>query len=121
MTIIQGSTNQFWFALRNTAGATMNLATTGDGYTIGAATFRDQYGGDLVITPPLTTANGGVSLVYEADANGVYWSGYIAIPASATIGSDNWGDGVWDLEISDGVNVYRIFQGRCTLSPEVST
>ena len=120
LTIIQGADTQRWFALKTPAGEVMNLATTGDGYTIGVATLRDQYGGDLLIDPPLTTANGGVSLTYEADANGTYWSGYIAISAAMSEGLTDWGDGVWDLEISDGVHVYRVVKGQCFLDPSLS-
>ena len=119
LTIIQGADTQRRFALRTPAGTVMDLATTGDGYTIGTAAFRDEYSGDLLFDQ-LTTDNGGVSLTYEADANGTYWSGYIAVTAAISSGLTDWGDGVWDLEISDGLHVYRIAQGQCFLDPSVS-
>ena len=47
-------------------------------------------------------------------------TGYIAVTAAISSGLTDWGDGVWDLEISDGLHVYRIAQGQCFLDPSVS-
>lgn len=119
LTILQGSSFQRWFALKTPAGTVMNLATTGGGYTIGKATIRDRIGGNVMLQ--LTTAGGGVSLTYAADANGTFWSGYIQANAAQTAVLVPWGRGVWDLEISNGTHTYRIFEGYATLSPEVSS
>lgn len=119
LTIEQGATLQRWFRLQYPDGSTANLATTGDGYDTGRLTVRDAYSGDEILT--LTTSNGGISLTYQADADDVYWSGYIYASASATAALENWGDGVYDFEISDGFRVYRIMQGVATLSPEATT
>jgi hypothetical protein len=118
LTVLQGSTLQRRFALRDPNGNTLNVMTAGAGYTIGKATIRDKIGGTVILE--LTTANGGVSLIYEVDSNGVFWSGFIYAPAEVTAALSDWGDGIWNLEISDGLHTYRIFEGTAKLSPEVS-
>lgn len=117
LTIEQGATLKRWFRLVYPDGTVVNLATPG--YTTGRLTIRDEYGGTEILA--LTTANGGVSLTYEADADGAFWSGFIYASAASTAALDDWGDGVYDLEISDGLDVIRVLQGVARLSPEATT
>lgn len=117
LTIEQGVTLKRWFALQYPDGTIVNLATPG--YTTGRLTVRESIGGDAVME--LTTANSGVNLTYQADADGTYWSGFIYASASATASLTAWGDGVYDFEISDGVDVIRVMQGTAVLSPEATT
>lgn len=117
LTIHQGATLQRWFRLQYPDGTTANLATTG--FTTGKLTVRDVFGGETVLE--LTTANGGLSLTYEADADGVFWTGYIYASAAATAALEDWGDGVYTFEVTDGFNVHRIMQGFAWLSPETTT
>ena len=116
--IEQGATLKRWFALQYPDGTIANLATAGTGYTSGTLKIRPTYADEPVLI--LTTDNGGVNLTYQADANGRYWSGYIFCAASATAELAPWGDGVFDLEVSDGFDVVRILQGRAWLSHEAS-
>lgn len=119
LTFIQGSTLQRWFALKTPAGTVLDLSAVGDGYDTGSLTVRDTYGGTELLS--LTTDNSGLDLTYQADSNGTYWSGLITASATQTANLEDFGDGVFDLEISDGLHVYRIIQGVARLSPEVST
>jgi len=116
LTINQGATLKRWFRLTYDTGAIVNLTTAG--YTIGRLTVRDVYGGAVQLA--LTTANGGIDLAYQADANGVYWSGNIYASPSATAALVDWGDGDYDLEIDSGSDVIRVMQGVAVLSPEAS-
>ncbi|MDQ3540761.1 MAG: hypothetical protein M3440_08750 [Chloroflexota bacterium] len=117
LTINQGATLKRWFRLVYPDGSIVNLATAG--YTVGRLTIRDVYGGTEQLV--LTTANGGIDLTYQADANGVFWSGNIYASAAATAAMVDFGDGIYDMEIDNGSDVIRILQGICTLSPEAST
>lgn len=111
----------FTGALANTNVAEMTATSslyTG-GYTIGRLTVRDEYGGTAQLE--LTTANGGVSLTYQADADGAFWSGYLYASATTTTALTEWGDGVYDFEISNGVDVLRVMEGVAVLSPESTT
>ena len=119
LTIIQGATFYFPFALDLTDGTVADPPNVGDGYTIGRATIRDEYGGDALVE--LTTDNGGVVIEHATDADGVTWSGYLFMSPEATAALTDWGDAVWDLEISDGTRVYRVLSGIATLSPESTT
>jgi len=116
LTINAGATLKRWFRLTYPDGAIVNLATVG--YTIGRLTVRDVYGGAVQLA--LTTANGGIDLTYQADANGVFWSGSIYTSPSATAALVDFGDGVYDLEIDNGSDVIRVLEGIATLSPEAS-
>ncbi len=116
LTVYAGATLKRWFRLTYPNGAIVNLATAG--YTIGRLTIRDAYGGTVQLA--LTTANGGIDLTYQADADGVFWSGAIYASAAATAALVDWGEGIFDLEIDNGSDVIRILQGVATLSPEAS-
>ena len=121
LTIVQGATFYLPFAIEATDGSTYDLATVGDGYTIGRAHLRDDYasnGGELLLT--LTTDNGGVVIDAFTDADGYDWSGYLFASATATAALTPWGEGVWDLEISDGTRVERPLHGVVTLEPEAT-
>jgi hypothetical protein len=117
LTIHQGATLQRWFKLQYPDGSIADLSS--EGFADGYLTVRDAYGGDALLV--LTTDNGGIDLTYQADADGVYWSGYIYASAVATGALEDWGDGVYDFEITDGFNVHRIMQGYAWLSPESTT
>ncbi|MDQ3223692.1 MAG: hypothetical protein M3Q75_09525 [Gemmatimonadota bacterium] len=116
LTIYAGATLKRWFALRYPDGSLANLVTAG--YTVGRLTVRDIYGGTAQLT--LTTANGGVSVTQETDANGVTWSGSIYASPATTAALTDFGDGVFDLEIDNGSDVIRVFQGVATLSREAT-
>lgn len=117
LTIQQGATLKRWFRLNYPDGTIVDL--TAAGYTAARLTVRDQYGGDAVLT--LTTANGGISVVQEADANGAQWSGYLYASPATTAALTDWGDGIFDLEIDNGSDVIRVIEGIATLSLETST
>lgn len=117
LTIEQGASLKRWWACVYPDGTVADLATAG--YTIGRLTVRPAYDEDAVLN--LTTDNGGVVIDYQADADGTFWSGYLYASASSTASLTEWGDGVFDLEISDGADVIRVMQGPATLSPESTT
>lgn len=119
LTIEQGATLKRWFALTYDNGQIVDLAEAGDGYTIGRLTVRDEYLGEEILT--LTTANDGIDLTYQADANGAYWTGFFYCSAATTAALEPWGDGVYDFEVSDGSDVIRVMQGSAVLSPESTT
>jgi hypothetical protein len=117
LTIQQGASLKRWWALRYPDGTIVDL--TAEGYTIGRLQVRDAYageGGELLLN--LTTDNGGVVIDYQADADGTFWSGYLFASATATAALVDWGEGVFDFEISNGSDVIRVMQGVATLSPE---
>ncbi len=116
LTVVAGATLKRWFRLTYPDNSIVNLATAG--YTIGRLTIRDVYGGTEQLV--LTTANGGIDLTYQADANGAFWSGAIYASAAATAAMVDFGDGIYDIEIDNGSDVIRILQGVATLSPEAS-
>ncbi|MDQ3541401.1 MAG: hypothetical protein M3440_12000 [Chloroflexota bacterium] len=116
LTVNAGATLKRWFRLTYPDGSIVNLATAG--YTVGRLTIRDVYGGTEQLV--LTTANGGIDLTYQSDANGVFWSGNIYASAAATAAMVDFGDGIYDMEIDNGSDVIRILQGVATLSPEAS-
>src|SRR5687768_2628034 len=116
MTVEQGATFRRWFALQYPDGTIVDLVAAG--YTIGRLTVRPDYDEDAVLE--LTTDNGGVVLDYQADADGTYWSGYLFASATATAALTDWGDGLYDFEISNGTDVIRVLQGPATLSPEAT-
>ena len=117
LTIEQGATLKRWFRLTYPTGTIVDL--TAAGYDTARLTIRDEYGGDEIVA--LTTANGGVSVVQEADADGAEWSGYLYLSAASTAALTDWGDGAYDLEIDNGSDVIRVLQGVATLSPEATT
>jgi len=119
LTIKRGATFQRWFALRGTDGQVIDLATAGDGYTIGTLIIRPTYDGPELVK--LTTDNGGISLVHETDADGRPWSGYLSMTASAAQKLIEWGEGVYDFEISDGFHEIPVFEGRAVLAPTTIT
>jgi hypothetical protein len=119
--VVQGATFYLPFAIEAPDGTTYDLATVGDGYTIGRAQVRDLYageGGELLLS--MTTDNGGIVISAFTDTDGNDWSGYLFASATATAALVDWGEGVWDLEISDGTRVERPFFGVATLRPEVT-
>ncbi|MDQ3541459.1 MAG: hypothetical protein M3440_12305 [Chloroflexota bacterium] len=116
LTVYAGATLKRWFRLAYPDNSIVNLATAG--YTIGRLTIRDVYGGTEQLV--LTTASGGIDLTYQADANGVFWSGAIYASAAATAALVDFGGGIYDMEIDNGSDVIRILQGVATLSPEAS-
>lgn len=89
------------------------------GYDTARLTIRDQFGGDEILS--LTTDNGGISVVQEADANGTEWSGYLYASPATTAALLEFGDGVFDMEIDNGSDVIRVLEGVATLSPEATT
>lgn len=117
-TIWQGSTLYIPFAIESPAGVTYDLAAEGDGYTIGRLTVRDTYGGTAQIE--LTNDNGGIVIDAFTDTSGD-WSGYWFMSADATAALEDWGDGVYDFEISDGLRVEKPLYGIVTLSGEATT
>lgn len=117
LTIKQGSTLKRWFRLTYPTGAIVDLEAVG--YDTARLTIRDQYGGEEMLS--LTTDNGGISVVQEADANGTEWSGYLYASPDTTAALDDWGEGVMDMEIDNGSDVIPVFEGTAILSPEVST
>jgi hypothetical protein len=116
LTIHQGATLKRFWALRYPDGTIANLTTAG--YTTGRLTVRDQIGGTVLLS--LTTSNGGVVIDYAADANGRFWSGHLYCSALATAELEPWGEGVYDFEVSDGIDVIRVMEGTAVLSPEVT-
>ena len=116
LTIEQGATLKIWWALKYPDGTIADLGTAG--YTTGRLTVRPDYGEDAVLS--LTTDNGGVVISYETDADGRQWSGYLYASATATAALTEWGEGIYDLEISNGTDVIRVMQGPATLSPEAT-
>lgn len=119
LVIQQGATFKFWFALRLPDGSVANPTTSG--YTIARLQVRDKAasdGGTVLLS--LTTDNGGIALGALTDAEGRTWSGYLYASAAATAALVPWGDGVYDLELSDGSDVIRLMEGVAILSPEVS-
>lgn len=106
-----------WRCRNKNTGATVDLDTLG--ITSGTLVIRDAYGGTELVT--LTTANGGVEINYEADSNGAYWSGKILMSADETDALDEWGDGVYTFEISDGIREKVLAQGVATLNPTTIT
>ena len=117
LTIEQGATLKRWYALRYPDGSIVDLEAAG--YDTARLTIRDVYGGDAILE--LTTDNGGVSVVQEADADSEEWSGYIYASAATTTALEAFGEGVYDLEIDNGSDVIRVMQGTAVLSPEATT
>jgi hypothetical protein len=117
LTIYAGATLKRWYRLVYPAGTVVDLEAVG--YDTGRLTIRDTYGGDAIVE--LTTDNGGVSVVQEADATGTEWSGYINMSAASTAALEDWGDGVYDFEVDNGSDVIRVMQGTAVLSPEATT
>jgi hypothetical protein len=120
--IAQGAEFYRPFAIEAVDGTTINLATEGDGYTVGRLVIKDQYSGTEQVT--LDTDNGGVVIGSFTDTSGS-WSGYWFMSAAATATLTDWGDGVYDFEIATSsgpaAHVERPFYGVAVLSPEVST
>lgn len=117
LTIKQGASLKRWWALKYPDGTIANLIA--EGYGIGRLTVRPDYDEDAVLE--LTTDNGGVVIDYQADADGRYWSGYFFASASTTAALTEWGDGVFDFEISNGTDDIAVFEGPATLSPTTIT
>ena len=117
LTIRQGETLKRWFALRYPDGSIADLAA--EGYTTGRLFVRPDYGEDAVLE--LTTANGGVVIDYAPDAAGRSWSGYLYASATSTAVLTPWGEGVFDLEVSNGLDVIRVMEGPAVLAQEATT
>jgi hypothetical protein len=117
--IWQANTFEMPFALEEPDGTVTNLATAGDGYDTGWFVVKDTLDGDVQVEA--TTANGRLSLTAYTDADGNDWSGYVRIPASVTKDMTDFGDGSYDLQVSDGLRTYTVLYGTAVLTPEVST
>jgi len=113
LVIDQGATLKRWFRLLYPDGSTVNLVTAG--YTVGTMVIRDVYGGTIMLS--MTTANGGLSVTQETDAQGTLQSGYFYASPSATAALTDWGDGVLELEVSNGSDDITALKGTATLSP----
>lgn len=119
LTIKKGETLSRYWRLRNKdTGETLDLSTIG--FTSGILAIKDAYYGEDVIEP-LTTDNGGVVIEYAADAKGAYWSGRIYLSADQTDALEEWGEGVFDFEISDGLRVKNVAEGIAVLRPTTIT
>ncbi|MGB3327492.1 MAG: hypothetical protein WBA46_00975 [Thermomicrobiales bacterium] len=122
ITIKQGATFRFWFAL-NLSGSVLNPTTTGPGYTYGYCQIRDKpndEGG--VVLLELTTANGGMALGSFTDGSGATQSGYLYASPAATAALVGWGDGCYEVRIRDAGNTddICILEGPAVLSPAVA-
>ena len=114
ITIVAGDTFGLWFALDLPDGTVADPPNVGDGYTIGRLTVKDEYGGtDLLVCD---TDNSRLTLGLTTDADGVEWSGYATAGPGATDITD-WGEGAYDLKISDGVHVHTVLFGTAKLQP----
>lgn len=108
LVIEQGKTFKFWWAVRYLDGTIADLAAAGNGYTNGRFQVRDKpadQGG--VIKIDLTTANGGVVIAKQFDAdvsdpNRREWSGYLFASAATTGNLTAWGLGLCELVIDNG-------------------
>lgn len=112
LTIYQGDTFGLWFRIRLANGTVADPPNIGDGYTFGRLTVRDTYGGTAQLV--CDTDNGLLVLGLETDASGAQWSGHATAGPEAT-DIEAWGDGVYDLKISDGVHVHTVLFGTARL------
>jgi hypothetical protein len=118
LTIKQGETLSRYFRLRDgSTGEVLDLSTIG--VTSGTLTIRDEYGGEEIVT--LNTDNGGVVIENGTKSNGWEYSGYIYMSAASTLALTDWADGVFDLEISDGIRDKVIASGVALLDPTTIT
>jgi len=118
LVIQQGANLGVWFALRQPDGSIANPLTTGGGYSVAKLQVRDKAatdGGTVLLE--LTTGNGGITLGALTDAAGASQSGYLYASAQATAMLVPWGEAVYDLKLSDGVNVATILFGPAILVP----
>ena len=107
-TINQGETTVLTVNYKNTAGSTVSLSS---GYTarmMGRATH------DASATIFSLTSSSGITLA-GSDPNIT-----ITIAATATDDFDAPSSGVYDLELVQGSNVYRILEGSFEITPEVT-
>lgn len=123
--IVQGATFYKPFAIEDPDGVTYDLATEGDGYTVGRLQIRDKAASDGgVVILELTTDNGGVVIEAFTDGAGRDWSGYWFASAAATAALVPWGEGQYDFEIADSAGEAarkeRPFFGDARLLPEVT-
>lgn len=115
ITVIQGDTFGLWFRILLPNGTVANPPAIGDGYTIGRLTIRDTYDGDELVS--LDTDNDRLTLGLTTAADGSQWSGFAMLDASSTALFTVWGDGVYDLKISDGLHVHTVLFGTARLMP----
>jgi hypothetical protein len=106
-------------AATNVGNLTAITNLTSGGYNTGRLTIRDTIGG--TIQRDLTTANGEVVINYQADADGAFWSGYLSVSATTTGALTPWGDGKFDFEITNGIDVMTVMEGPAFLNPGVTT
>ncbi len=114
--IKQGSAWKHWFAVI-VDGVVQNLTTLG--YTTATMVIRDAYGGTELAR--LTTANGGIAISFETSSDGLQNSGYWYMSPAATAALTDWGDGVYDFDISNGSDVIPGLTGSAVLDPETTT
>lgn len=117
LSIKQGETLRRYFRMRDATGTVLDFADIS--VTTGTLVIRDTYGGTEIIT--LTTDNGGVSLTAGTKSNGWEYSGYIEISAATAGELVEWGDGVFDFEVSDGIREKVIADGIAVLDPTTIT
>lgn len=117
LTIRQGETLSRRWRCRNTStGVVVDLDDLG--ITSGTLVIRDKYAAEGgVVLVSLTTANGGIEINYEADSNGVYWSGKLVMSAADTAALIPWGEAVYTFEISDGIRDKELAHGVAVLAP----
>ena len=98
---------------------TTGVVTTLDftGYT-GRMTIRSDYDDEAALA---ITTDDYLSTTLVTDSAGEEWSLTIELPSAVTAALEDWGRGVYDLEVEDGFgNVTRVYEGIATLSREVS-
>ena len=119
MEIKQGASYREWWALEFDDGTVPDLATEGNGYTYGRLVIRPAYGETKTVD--LTTDNGGVVIERQQDAEGLWQSGYFYISASTAATLQEWGEAVYDFEISDGTDDVPVLTGVAVVSPTTVT
>lgn len=131
LTIEQGSTFKYWFAVRDTDGVIVDLGA--EGYNVAHLQVRDRpasQGGTLQIEFSNTYNGYGLivlGLQYDlpiGDPNRRQWSGYIYASAPVTANLRDWGLGGYNFEISKSSTpdeVITIMRGTAALEPEWTT
>lgn len=80
---------------------------------------RANYGESTLLT--LSTANGRISLA-EVGTGASAYNMELFIPHAVSAALTNWGQGVWDCELTiDTGDVIRLWGGTAVLSREVTT
>jgi hypothetical protein len=118
--IEQGTTLKAWFAVKTPDGTVRDLVL--DGYSTARLQVRDKpatQGGTVRLS--LTTANGGIVLAKQTDADGRVWTGYLYASATTTGNLSGWGRGGYNMEIVKDGNpdeVITLLRGFATLEEE---